>query len=126
MTTGLAAAEANAQLNVYRGNNIVAAAGYYVQLHTGDPGAAGTSNVSAVTTRNQATWNAPAGGSMTINTIAAFTMTATETISHISIWDAAAGGNFKRSIALASSKDVNPTDSLTLPTLTLAHTPIAA
>lgn len=126
MTAGLAAAEANAQLNVYRGNNITAAAGYYVQLHTGDPGSAGTSNVSAVTTRNQATWAAPSGGSMALSALAAYSMTTSETISHVSVWDAASGGNFKRSVALTSSKAVQNGDTLTLTTLTLAYTPIAA
>ncbi len=38
---------------------------WYAQLHTDDPGAAGTAHVSSVTTRVQVNWNAASGGSKT-------------------------------------------------------------
>lgn len=125
MTAGVAAAEANSALNAYRATNVT---GWttYLQWHTGDPGAAGTANVSAVTTRLQVTFNAASSGSMTLSSIGSSTMTATETITHVSLWDATSSGNFKRSIALSASKSVSNGDSLTMTTLTLAYTPIAA
>jgi len=52
-------------------------------------------------------------------------MTATETISHISLWDSA-GTTFLWSVALTASKSVVSGDSLQLTSLTLALTPIAA
>ncbi|WP_326646061.1 hypothetical protein OG884_15530 [Streptosporangium sp. NBC_01755] len=126
MTAGLASAHAHGILNLFRGTNYTAPSGVFVKLHTGDPGAAGTANASAVTTRNQAAWAAPSAGSMTLSSLAGYSMTATETITHVSLWDAASGGNFLESAALTSAKDVTSGDTLTITTLTLAFTPIAA
>lgn len=126
MTVGIAPAEAAAALNLYRGTN---ATGFtaFCQLHTGDPGANGTANVSAVTTRQSVTFNAPSGGSMTLSAMGgSYSMTATETITHITLWDASSAGNFKRSIALTVSKSVVSGDTLNMNTLTLGYTPIAA
>lgn len=125
MTAGLASATAASILNVWRGTAFTGVT-VYVKLHVGDPGAAGTANASAVTTRNAATWNAPSAGSMTISSLAGFAMTATETITHISFWDAATLGNFLGSAALTAPKPVSSGDTLTLTTLTVAYTPIAA
>jgi hypothetical protein len=55
-----------------------------------------------------------------------WSMTATETISHISFWDASTGGNFMWSVALTASKSVINGDTLSMSSLTLAFTPIAA
>jgi hypothetical protein len=125
MAVGLASATANSLLNTLRGTAYSVTA-VYVKLHIGDPGAAGTANPSAVTTRNQLTWSAPAGGSMALSALAAFSMTATETITHISIWDASTAGNFITSGALAASKAVNSGDTLTFNSLTASFTPLAA
>jgi hypothetical protein len=125
MTAGLTTTRAHAILNIYRGSAYSAITGH-VKLHTGDPGAAGTSNASAVTTRNQATFNAPSSGSMTINTLASWSMTSTETITHISIWDASSAGNFIESWALSSGVPVVNGSTFSLTTLTLSYSPIAA
>lgn len=126
MTAGLASAHAHGILNLFRGTNYAAPAGVFVKLHTGDPGSAGTANASAVTTRNQVTFAAPLNGSMALSSLAGYSMTATETITHISLWDAASGGNFLESATLTASKNVTNGDTLTLTTLTLTYTPIAA
>jgi hypothetical protein len=125
VTAGLATAHAHGILNLFRATNYTAVT-VFVKLHTGDPGSAGTSNAAAVTTRNQATWNAPSAGSMTINTLASWSMTTTETITHVSFWDASSNGNFLQSAALTASKPVTIGDTLSLATLTVAYTPIAA
>ena len=125
MTAGLEATHANALLNIYRGTTVTGIT-VYVKLHTGDPGSAGASNASAVTTRNAVTFAAAAAGSMSLSSLASYSMTATETISHISLWDASTAGNFIRSAALSSSKNVTSGDTLSFTTLTLAYTPIAA
>jgi len=126
VTTGKAAATANSYLNVYRNTSYTAIATVFVKLHVGDPGAAGANNPSAVTTRNQITWNAPAGGSMTLNTLASFSMTTSETISHVSIWDASTAGTFLESMPLTASVPVINGSTLTFSAFTLAFTPIAA
>jgi hypothetical protein len=125
MTAGLAAAKAASILNVYRATGFTAVTPY-VKLHIGDPGAAGASNASAVTTRNAATFAAPSAGSMAISSIGTWSMTTSETISHISIWDASTAGNFMESWALTGSVPVVNGSTFSLTTLTLAFTPIAA
>lgn len=128
MTAGLAASLANQILEIYRNVAPTLVATPFVQLHTGDPGAAGTANVSVgSTTRNAATWNAASAGSMTISSLAAWTNGGTsETITHISIWTASTAGTFKQSAALTASQAWVSTNTLTLTTLTLSYTPIAA
>jgi hypothetical protein len=125
VTAGLSATMAASRLNVYRGTAQPAVA-VNVKLHIGDPGAAGTANASAVTTRNAATWNAPSAGAMTLASLTAWAMTASETVSHLSLWDAATGGNFLESLALTSPVPVISGSSLTVGTLTISEAPLAA
>lgn len=130
MAVGLAATTlANKWLDLLRGTAFTALSGTYVKLHIGDPGAAGTANASAVTTRAQATFAAAASGAVALTgTNPLWAMTGTETITHISVWDALgpAGGNFLWSAALSASKTVANGDTLTLTTCGLSLTPLAA
>lgn len=128
MALGASATHANSIVNVLRGIDYTGIAALYVKLHTGDPGAAGTANASAVTTRNQLTLAAPAGGSAALSALAAFNMTATETISHFSLWTTAgpSGGTFVGSGQLAAAKAVNNGDTLTFNSFTASVTPVAA
>lgn len=128
MATGAASGTANSWLNVLRGTTYTGLAGLFVKLHTnaGDPGAAGTSNASAVTTRNALTLNAASGGSCTLSSLASYSMTATETIGYVSLWDNVSAGSFIASGALSAAKAVNNGDTLTFSTFTVSITPIAA
>lgn len=118
---------ANQMLNWLRGVAPSSVPALWAQVHIGDPGAAGTSNLSAVTTRIQVTMAAASGGAITLSAVSgSWTMTATETISHLSLKDASSGGNFLLSGALASSKNVVAGDTLTLTVLNISHTPLAA
>lgn len=128
MTLGVAVARGNSFLSTYRNTAYAAITTVYVQLHTADPGAAGTTSISVgSTTRNIITWNAPAAGSMTLATLGAWTNgSATETITHISLWDASTAGNFLQSGALSVGQAWVSTNTLTLTTLTASITPIAA
>lgn len=126
MTAGLSVARANAVLNVLRNTTYTGLAAVYVKLHTGDPGAAAASNASAVTTRNQLTLAAPAGGSAALSSLASYSMTATETITHVSLWDASTAGNFIESWALSAGVPVISGSTLTFSTFTLSFAPIAA
>lgn len=126
MTVGLSTTHAHAYLNVLRNTAYSGITTVTVKLHTGDPGAAGTANASGETTQKTVTWNAPSAGSMTLSSSVSWTSwsAGTETVSHLSIWDNQV--TFLRSASLTASKTVNDGDTLTLNTLTLSVTPIAA
>lgn len=134
MTVGLSAVNAaNAMLNVLRGTSaatFTAVTTLFVQLHTGDPGAAGTSNVSSVTTRPALNFGAASAGAQaaiaTLPSWATWAGTNGEVVTHISVWGASSAGTFYYSVALTASKTVNTGDTLNLTSLTVALTPIAA
>jgi hypothetical protein len=130
MTAGLHAVNlANKWLNILRGTTFTGIAAVYVQLHTADPGAAGTTGVSAgSTTRPAITWNAAATGAMTMTgTAPSWTNGGTsETLSHISFWDANTAGNFLASAALSASQAWASGNTFALSTQTWTITPIAA
>ena len=127
MTAGLHAVNtANAWLNVLRGTTFTGLAGTFIKLHIGDPGAAGTANPAAVTTRQSATFSAAAAGAIALSNSPAFAMTATETISHISVWSDVAAGNFHWSAALTTPKAVVNTDTLTFTSAGVSLVPLAA
>lgn len=133
MTVGLSATNtANAWLNVLRGTSAATFTGVttlFVQLHTGDPGASGTANVSSTTTRQAVNFAAASAGSQSITGTTQWTSwagTNGEVVTHISVWGASTSGTFYYSAALSASKTVNTGDTLTLTTLTVALTPIAA
>ncbi|GIE29967.1 hypothetical protein Ait01nite_030120 [Actinoplanes italicus] len=123
MTTGLSTTHADAILNVRRGTTWTAYTPH-LKVHTGDPGAAGTANASAETTRKPVTYAAPS----TVSTNRSMTGTAvswtswsagTETISHVSEWDALTSGNFQISGPLGANKTVANGDTLSItPTAT--------
>lgn len=122
MTAGFAAATVNTWLDTLD-------SGHYAQLHTGDPGAAGTSNASAETTRKLWDFADAANGSKSAQgTLPSWTAWSAgpETISHVSVWNAVSGGTFKYSYALTASKSVTNNDTLNLTSHTVAITPIAA
>lgn len=97
-----------------------AAAGTYLQLHTGDPGEAGTSNAATETTRKAVSFAAASGGSMTSSATVEWTnVAATETYSHWSLWDASSAGNCLWSGGLASSASVTAGDTFQITSLTL-------
>lgn len=129
MTTGLNTANlANKWLDMLAGTAFSAPATVYVQLHTGDPGAVGTTAASAETTRAAVSWNAASAGSKAMSGTLEWAAwsAGTETISHISIWDATSAGNFLWSGALSSSKTVNDTDTLQITSLSVSLSPLAA
>ena len=129
MTVGLSAVNtADKLLNtIGRTGTTFTAGSLYVKLHTADPGATAATAASAVTTRYAVTFSASSAGSMALTSMGGtWSMTATENISHISLWDAATAGNFLWSVALTTPKSVINGDTLSLTSLTLAFTPIAA
>ena len=112
MADGLSTANADLALNAAVGTN----AGY-VQLHTGDPGSSGTSNVSSVTTRESVTWGSASSGSVSASNEPEWTNwagTSGEVDTDISFWSASSSGTFGLSMQLASSVTMETGDSLTL------------
>lgn len=94
-----------------------APAGLYVKLHTGSPGAAGTSNAATETTRKLIAFATPSSGG-TISNTSAITWTgaaATETITHVSIWDASTAGNCLATGSLAVSVNVISGGTIPIP-----------
>ena len=87
----------------------------YAQLHTGNPSAAGTSNVAGTSVRKSFTRSASSGGSAhNAADIAWPTLSANETLSHLSIWDALTSGNCWFVGALSSSQAVTTADTYTI------------
>jgi hypothetical protein len=80
-----------------------------------------------VSTRSQLTLAAASGGAVALTgTQPSWSMTTSETISFISVWDNASTGNFLWSAQLSVSKTVANGDTLTLTTCGLSLTPLAA
>lgn len=96
MAVGLAATVANAFLDALgNASNYTAPTAFWLNLHTGDPGSAGTANAATETTRKQVSFGAASGG--TISNDAAVTWTSvsgTEDYTHWSAWTASTAGTF--------------------------------
>lgn len=126
LASGVAAAWLDAMCNAA---DYTAPTGFYVKLHTGDPGAAGASNAATETTRQSASMAAASGGTITNDAAVTWTNVSTsETYSHVSFWSAAAAGTFLGSDDLAVARAVTAGDTFTIAIgdLDLALTPIAA
>lgn len=90
--SGPAAAVANSLLSTF----ISTYAPFYVQLHTGNPGSAGTANIAGNNTRQAfGTASTPSGGSFS-NTanITWSAVSTTETYTFFTLWTASSGGTF--------------------------------
>lgn len=131
MTVGLSATNtANKMLDALRGVSF-SNASTYVALHVGDPGSAGTANGSSGSSaRSQVTFGAASAGSISLtSTQPSWTNGGTtETITHVSVWSTsgAGTGNFLWSAQLGTAKSWASADVLTLTSMSLALSPIAA
>lgn len=111
------------------GTTFTALAGSYIKLHVGDPGAAGANNAAAGdTTRKAQGFAAAASGSKSgTGTAPVWTNGGTsETLSHISCWDASTAGNFIFSAALTATQAWASGNTFTLTSISVSLTPIAA
>lgn len=116
MTVGLAAGQANAILDALcRSVAYSDPAGFFVQLHIGDPGSAGTSNAAGNTTRQSVSFSAASAGAITSNADTTWTnVSNTETYSHVSFWSASTSGTFLGSDALDVARAVTAGDTFTI------------
>jgi hypothetical protein len=118
MTTGLNSLQANAILNQLTAQGTWTAPGlFFVQLHTGDPGVAGTSNVANNAVRHTATFSAAAAGAITTSALVTWvSVSATETYSFVSFWNSgtAGAGTFLASDNLEVARGVTAGDTFTI------------
>lgn len=131
MTVGFSSANiATPTLNaIGRATNWTAPVAQYVKLHTGDPGSAGAGNAAVgSTTRVVMTYAAPSGNAIAQSgTSPVWTNGGTsETLTHISVWDAITSGNFLYSIVLTSSQAWVSGNTFTLTSASITASPIAA
>jgi hypothetical protein len=92
-----------------------------LQLHTGAPGAAGTSNVFGDATKQVVAWNAAANGARTASNAPEWTsVTAAGTVTHVSLWTT--GGVYRGSAALVTSKTLAIGDGIKFTALTASIT----
>jgi hypothetical protein len=86
----------NLMLNALAGVNPTLSAAY-ASLHTADPGSTGTNEVSGGSppyARRAITWNTATSGDLDDNTIPAFDVPASTTITHFGLWSASTAGTF--------------------------------
>ena len=100
MTVGLAASVANAWLNaLVNQTNYTAPTAIWIQLHTADPGSAGTTAVAGNATRKDITACFPSAASGAVSNDVEIAWTAgevdtSEDYTHWSLWSASSAGTF--------------------------------
>lgn len=107
----------DAALNI--GTTAIKNAITHVSLHTGDPGAAGTSNTSTAS-RQAVTWGTVATGDVTSTGSINFTGGASGgAATHVGFWSASTAGTFYGSQALTGDSTFNSAGEYTVTGLTL-------
>jgi hypothetical protein len=118
MAVGFAAATAASILDaVFNQANYTAPTALHMQLHTGDPGAAGTANVATETDRQNITSSFSAASSGTVTNDVAITWTTvagSEDYTHYSVWSASTNGTFYWS-GVITANAVTAGDTFTIP-----------
>lgn len=118
MAVGMSEYLADSWLNALCNATSFSVTTVYVQLHTGDPGAAGTANVATETTRKTVSFGAPAApaaGVVTISNDAQVQWTniaGSQDATHYSLWDNSSGGNYLGS-GLVTASAYTAGDTLT-------------
>lgn len=109
MATGFGPAGAGTALDA------LVAAYPWIKLHTGSPGASGTSNVATETTRKQLTWNATGtdGVVENSNTVTWTNVAASETYADSTFWTASTAGTFGMS-GTVTANPVTAGDTFTI------------
>jgi len=125
MANGVSTTLANSWLDALCNATAYSETNTYAQLHTADPGAAGTTAVSSTTTRQTLSFAAASGGAIATDATASWTSwagTNGEVVSDISVWDASSSGNFLYSANLAANKTLNTGDTFNLTSITITFT----
>ena len=95
MATGMSAYLADSLLNALGNNTAYAATNVYVQLHIGDPSAAGTDNPATETTRKAVSFASSSNGSISSDANVTWTnISGSQDATFFTAWDSLTGGNF--------------------------------
>ena len=98
MTVGLASAQAAGILDALgNATNYTAPTAFWIQLHTADPGSAGTTAVAGNATRKQVSFGAASGGTISNDTAVTWTsgeVDTSEDYTHWTAWTASTAGTF--------------------------------
>ena len=120
MAVGLASGEAAKILDALgNASNYTAPTAFWIQLHTADPGAAGTNAVAGNATRKDLTaaMGTASGGAITNTSAITWTtgeVDTSEDYTHISYWDASSAGTFLASGTMTANA-VTVGDEFTIP-----------
>ncbi len=128
MATGVSSSRAQKMLDALCGKaSYTAESAVYVKLHTGEPGAAGTSNAATETTRKLAAFNVASGGSIASSAQVQWTNIAgSQDATHFSAWDDVSAGSFLFSGAITANA-YTAGDTFTCPAGSLTATlPVAS
>lgn len=95
MATGISSYLADKWFDALCNNTSYAVTTVYIKLHTGDPGAAGTSNAATETTRKSVSFGASSGGAIANDAAITWTNIAgSQDATHFTLWDDPTAGNF--------------------------------
>lgn len=115
MPAGISSYSANGFFNALCNNTSFAVAQVYIQLHTADPGAAGTANVAAETDRMTVSFGTASGGAISNDVAVTWTnITGSEDAQYFSLWDNSTGGNFLGSGSITANA-YTAGDTFTIP-----------
>lgn len=97
--------------------NALGAVAGYASLHTADPGASGTGEVtggSPAYARKAVTWNAAASSNLDSSNAPVFDVPAGTTVTHFGLWSASSGGTFYGGQSLSASETFTAQGDYTL------------
>jgi hypothetical protein len=95
VATGISSYLANKWLDALGNNVAFSVTACFVQLHVGDPGAAGTANTATETTRKSVSFAAASGGAMASDADVTWTnISGSQDATHFTAWDGITGGSF--------------------------------
>jgi hypothetical protein len=118
MAVGLASGEAAKILDaVGNATNYVAPTAFWLQLHTAEPGAAGTTAIAGNATRKQVSFGAASGGAIANDVAVTWTsgeVDTSEDYTHWSAWTASSAGTFLAS-GVVTANAVVIGDTFTIP-----------
>ena len=101
---------------VFNNTDFTVVNGAFAKLHVGDPGEDGTANPAAETTRKAVSFGAASGGAISNDALVEWTAyPANETVSHVSLWDAATAGNPLWVGPLSAAKALTIGDTFQIP-----------
>ena len=104
---GLSTAVKNQMLETLRSTGVPSIQATHYSLHTADPGATGTSEVtggSPAYARKATAWNAPSAGDLDNSNTPVFDVPAGTTVTHYGLWNALTVGTFVGSGPLSANE----------------------